>query len=107
MSGLPVAGCQLPARRSLPFWQRATGNWQLFAALLMLLAAQPLAACPVCFGDPNSQMVKSTNNGVLFMLGVIGFVQVGFVALFYTFWRRARALRRRRESFRVLDGGAL
>jgi len=107
MNELPVASCQLPARRRLPFRQLATGNWQHLVALLLLFAAPVLQACPVCFGgDPNSAMVKSTNNGVLFMLGVIGFVQLGFISLFITFWRRSRALRRRRESFRVLDGGA-
>ena len=109
MNGLRVASCGLGAvaaavgRRVSPL---ATRNSQLLIALLVLLTAQAATACPVCFGDPNSTMVKSTNNGVLFMLGVIGFVQVGFISLFVTFWRRARALRRRRESFRVLDGGA-
>ena len=29
-----------------------------------------------------------------------------FVALFVTFWRRARAIRRRRESFHLIEGGA-
>ena len=81
------------------------GTQQLFIALLLLLAPQVLSACPVCYGDPNSPMTKSSDNAVLFMLGVIGFVQVGFVGLFVTFWRRARALRRRRESMRLLDGG--
>jgi hypothetical protein len=51
-------------------------------------------------------MTKSTNNAILFLLGVVGFVQIGFIALFWTFWRRAQELRRRRESFSVLDGGA-
>jgi hypothetical protein len=37
---------------------------------------------------------------------VIGLVQIGFVALFVTFWRRARAIRRRRESFHLIEGGA-
>ena len=79
----------------------------LHVLVLVVLFAQAASACPVCFGgDPNSAMVKSTNNGVLFMLGVIGFVQLGFISLFVSFWRRSRALRRRRESFRVLDGGA-
>ena len=74
--------------------------------VLILLAAQAASACPVCYGDPASPMTKGSNNAILFMLGVIGFVQVGFVGLFVSFWRRSRALRRRRESFRVLDGGA-
>jgi len=106
---LPVASCQLPEEARPPrfsVWQRATGNWQLMAALLLILAPQVLHACPTCYGDPSSPMTKGSNNAILFMLGVIGFVQVGFVGLFVTFWRRARALRRRRESLRLLDGGA-
>jgi hypothetical protein len=65
-----------------------------------------LSACPVCYGAPGSPMTKSSNNAIIFMLGIIGFVQVGFVAMFWSFWRRAKELRRRRESFRLLDGGA-
>jgi len=74
--------------------------------IIMLLLAPALHACPTCYGDPNSPMTKGSDNAILFMLGVVGFVQIGFVGLFVTFWRRARALRRRRESLRLLDGGA-
>jgi heme/copper-type cytochrome/quinol oxidase subunit 2 len=83
-------------RRTLP----------LIVVLVALLVPQVASACPVCFGDPNSAMTKGTSSGILFMLGIVGAVQLGFVALFYSFWRRARELRRRRESFRVLEGGA-
>lgn len=75
-------------------------------AVALLLVPAILSACPVCYGAPNSPMTKSSNNAIIFMLGVIGFVQVGFVAMFWSFWRRAKELRRRRESFRLLDGGA-
>ena len=107
MRKLPVARCQLPVEvaRTRSVWQLATGNWQLVIALLLLLAPQVASACPTCYGDPSSPMTKGSNNAILFMLGIIGFVQVGFIGLFVTFWRRARALRRRRESLRLLDGG--
>jgi hypothetical protein len=75
-------------------------------AIALLLTPAILSACPVCYGAPNSPMTKSSNNAIIFMLGIIGFVQVGFVAMFWGFWRRAKELRRRRESFRLLDGGA-
>ena len=75
-------------------------------AVALLLVPAVLSACPVCYGAPNSPMTKSSNNAIIFMLGIIGFVQVGFVAMFWSFWRRAKELRRRRESFRLLDGGA-
>jgi heme/copper-type cytochrome/quinol oxidase subunit 2 len=73
---------------------------------LVFLAANAASACPVCFGNPASPLTKGTSNGILFLLGVIGLVQIGFVALFVTFWRRARSLRRRRESFHLIEGGA-
>jgi hypothetical protein len=75
-------------------------------AICLLLVPSILSACPVCYGAPTSPMTKSTNNAILFLLGVVAFVQIGFIALFWTFWRRAQELRRRRESFSVLDGGA-
>lgn len=76
-----------------------------FLAVAIAITPTILSACPVCFGDPNSAMVKGTNNGVFFLLGVIGFVQIGLGAMFFAFWRRARALRARRESMRVINGG--
>jgi hypothetical protein len=75
-------------------------------AICLLLVPSIVSACPVCYGAPNSPMTTSSNNAIMFLLGVVGFVQVGFIALFWSFWRRAKELRRRRESFSVLDGGA-
>ncbi len=72
---------------------------------LAILAATPLAACPVCFGDPNTPTSKGMNSAILFLLTIVGFVQIGFVALFWSFWRRAKALRRKREQFRLIEGG--
>jgi hypothetical protein len=74
------------------------------AAILLPVIAN---ACPVCFGDPNSAMTKGTNNGIFFLLGIVGFVQIGLGAMFIAFWRRARALRARRDSLRVINGGFL
>jgi hypothetical protein len=79
---------------------------RLVVAICYLLSAISVQACPVCFGNPASPLTKGTSNGILFLLGIIGLVQIGFVALFVTFWRRARALRRRRESFHLIEGGA-
>ena len=79
------------------------GRW--VAGLLMLLVAQSALACPVCFGDPASPLTKGAANAVWFLMGVIGFVQISFVALFVTFWRRARARDKFREQFHVIEGG--
>jgi hypothetical protein len=62
------------------------------AATLVLALPQLAAACPVCFGNPNSSIAKGASNGVLFMIGVVVFVQAGFVALFWSFRRRMKRL---------------
>ncbi|HEV7426840.1 MAG TPA: hypothetical protein VGQ46_10770 [Thermoanaerobaculia bacterium] len=76
-------------------------------AICILLVPSIVSACPVCYGAPNSPMTKSSNNAIMFLLGVVGMVQVGFIALFWSFWRRAKELRRQQESFQLLDGGAV
>jgi len=76
------------------------------AALLILLLAIAIAptafGCSVCYGAPDDPMTKGMNNGIWVLLGVVGFVQIGFAALFFTFWKRARDQRRFREQFRVI-----
>ncbi len=69
------------------------------------MLAPAVLACPVCYGAPDDPMVKGVNNGIWVLLGLVGFVQIGFVALFWSFWRRGRELRRFRESLRVIEGG--
>ena len=76
------------------------------AALLVLIAIAPSAfGCPVCYGAPDDPMVKGVNNGIWVLLGLVGAVQIGFVAMFWSFWRRAREQRRFRESLRLIEGG--
>jgi heme/copper-type cytochrome/quinol oxidase subunit 2 len=77
----------------------------VMVSLALILVAQAAAACPVCFGDPNSPMTKGMNSAIIFLLGIVGFIWVAFAALFFTFWRKARALRRHREQFHLLSGG--
>ncbi len=74
--------------------------------VLAMTVASVAAACPVCFGDSESQMAEGTNNGVLFLLGVVLVVQAGFVALFVSFRRRVRRLEERRARFELLEGGS-
>jgi len=79
---------------------------RVFVILGCMVSAVDATACSVCFGNSSSPLAKATDNGVLFLLVIIGAVQIGFVALFVTFWLRSRALRRRRESFHLIEGGA-
>jgi hypothetical protein len=86
---------------------RGPAGRSLLAACLFAMTtlfASPAFSCPVCFGGPSAGG-QGMNAAIFFLLSVVGFVQIGFVALFFTFWRRARELRRKRESFRLLEGG--
>jgi uncharacterized membrane protein len=68
-----------------------------------LVAMAPVAlACPVCFGAPNDPMVKGVNNGIWVLLALVALVQIGFIAMFWSFWRRARDQKRFRDSLRVI-----
>jgi len=55
--------------------------------IVLALLAVPSAAqaCSVCFGDPESPMMKGAAAGVYVMIGVIGFVLVG-IAGTACFW---------------------
>jgi len=74
-------------------------------AVLLFAFALAASACPVCYGTQQTPLTKSAGNGVLFLLGVVGSVQVGFVALFISFWKRAKALQQKREQFQIIEGG--
>jgi len=68
---------------------------KLFVLVGMVVCATTAAvqACPVCFGDPNSEMVKGAQAGVMFMVGVIYTVLLGLGG-FMAFWIvRARRFR--------------
>jgi len=71
-----------------------------------LLAAAPAAACATCYGAPDSPMTAGMNNAILTLLMIVGVVQGGFVALFWSLVRRSRQLRERRDRFHLIDGGA-
>jgi hypothetical protein len=74
------------------------------AVVATLFIATPLSACPVCFGGPDS-IAKGMDTAIFFLLTIVGLVQVGFVALFWSFRRRAKELQRRREQFHLINGG--
>lgn len=77
---------------------------QWFVRTLPVVIAPAAFACPVCYGQPGPS-TDSVNNAIFFMLAIVGLVQLGFVALFWSFRRRAKALQRHRDSFRVIEGG--
>ena len=74
-------------------------------AVVLICVAVAASACPVCYGNQQTPLTKSASNGILFLLGIVGSVQVGFVALFISFWRRTKALQQKREQFQIIEGG--
>ena len=61
------------------------------AATLALVAAPRAAlACPVCFGQSDSPLAKGVNVGVLFLLGTVTAVLIGFASFMIYLARRAR-----------------
>ena len=74
-------------------------------AMSLLLPSAPAMACEVCFGAAGDPAVTGMNNAILFLLGVIGLVQVGFIGLFIDFRRRSRNRAEQKEKLRVLQGG--
>ena len=72
------------------------------AFAMFILLAPAAFACPVCFGSPDDPMVKGVNNGIWVLLSLVGLVQIGFVALFWSFWRRGREQKRFRDSLHVI-----
>ena len=62
------------------------------AALLatLLIGTDPAAACPVCFGDPDSDMAQGAMWGILVLGIVIYGVLMGMVGIGVTWFIRAR-----------------
>ena len=64
----------------------------------LVLAAQPASACAVCFGDPNSQLVKGAKAGVIVLAVIVYFVVFAMVGV-AGFWTiRARRLAARQPQ---------
>jgi hypothetical protein len=61
-------------------------------AFVSLLAVRALVACPYCFGDPNSDMVKGAKLGVVFLLVVVAGVLIGIGGIARSWVKRARLL---------------
>ncbi len=62
------------------------------AAALSLVQSTPVVACAVCFGDPDSPMVKGALAGMIVLVGVISFVLMGVVGTGLYWNHRSRRL---------------
>lgn len=77
----------------------------LLAAVLAAVSPAAARACAVCFGAAGSNLTEGMNAGILALLGFVGLVQVGFVAMFLRFRHRSKRLKERREDLHVIRGG--
>ena len=75
------------------------------AVVLTALVPAAAQACAVCFGAADSKMTEGMNAGILALLGIVGLVQVGFVAMFLHIRHRSRKHREQRDSLHLIRGG--
>jgi hypothetical protein len=59
-------------------------------AVVILMVASPVLACPVCFGAPDSLQVKGMQMGILALLSVTVVVLGAFAAFFLYLRRRQK-----------------
>jgi len=71
-----------------------------FITVVLLAAATPALACPVCFGNPNSAQTKGAQAGILALLLVTVAMLASFAGFFFIY------LRRRIRLFEESNGGS-
>lgn len=68
------------------FWFLKKSKNLSYLSILWLITQPKFAnACSVCVGNPNSPLTKAANQGILFLLLLVGLVLAGFLFLFI-FW---------------------
>jgi len=65
-------------------------GFRLAATVALLAVPRAALACPVCFGQSDSPLAKGLNMGVLFLLGTITAVLIGFASFMIYLARRAK-----------------
>jgi hypothetical protein len=70
------------------------------ATVALLALANPVLACPVCFGNPNSAQTKGVQAGILALLLVTVSMLAAFGGFFFIY------LRRRIRMFEESNGGS-
>ncbi|MGH2567898.1 MAG: hypothetical protein ACRDGA_06125 [Bacteroidota bacterium] len=64
--------------------------WSLLTSIVF--ATETIAACPVCYADPNSPTSNALTYAIVVLLGVTGSVLGGFVGFFFYLRRRANKM---------------
>jgi hypothetical protein len=73
-------------------------RFRVVAFSWILVVPRLALACPVCFGENDSPLAVAMNNGILFMLVIVGGVLASFASFFIYLMRRAKAAARQSES---------
>jgi hypothetical protein len=78
----------------------------LAALALALVVAAEAAACPVCFGETDDQVVEGVRWSVVFLGALVYVLMGGGVAMFLVLRRRARRLQDPHRGLRLIDPGS-
>lgn len=63
-------------------------------AMCTVLLGNVAAACPSCYGDPESPMTQGMNMAIMSLLGITGGVLIAIVSFFVYVRRRTLQLRK-------------
>lgn len=78
----------------------------LAALALAILFAAEAAACPVCFGEADGQVIDGVRWSVVFLGALVYVLLGGFVAMFLVLRRRARRLQDPRRGLHLVHPGS-
>lgn len=78
----------------------------LAALALAILIAAKAAACPVCFGETDDQVVEGVRWSVVFLGALVYVLMGGGVAMFLVLRRRVQRLQDPRRGLRLVDPGS-
>lgn len=65
-------------------------KFKLYIFITLLVIPATVNACAVCYGAVDSPMTNGMNMAILFLLGAIGFILLGVIALIFYFAHRAK-----------------
>ena len=89
--------------RRVGWWRLGTTGRGMLAAVALAVGTPQGLACATCFGRSDSAMAQGMNSGILFLLGVVGFVLAGLLAGMALFAVRSNRLARAQAAVGALD----
>ncbi|MBE0541548.1 MAG: hypothetical protein IH623_09195 [Verrucomicrobia bacterium] len=74
-------------------WQTRLQTIPVVLLTAALLWPNSVAACTICYGDPESPLSRGLTWGITVLLGTVGMVLAGVVAFFVFLARKAASVR--------------